>query len=128
MGLGQFMAKELIREIGNRSREFYEFVMPAVDIYEDGSDLVVLIDLPGFQKKDINIKISKNILSIRAQRPVVDEVSVVYFHQRPKKIDKEVPLPIDLTDEENVSTKAEYVDGVVSLRIPIPKTSNISIS
>jgi HSP20 family protein len=128
MGLGQFMAKELIREIGNRSREFYEFVMPAVDIYEDGSDLVVLIDLPGFQKKDINIKISKNILSIRAQRTVVDEVSVVYFHQRPKKIDKEVPLPIDLTDEENVSTKAEYVDGVVSLRIPIPKTSNISIS
>lgn len=122
------MAKELIREIGNRSREFYEFVMPAVDIYEDGSDLVVLIDLPGFQKKDINIKISKNILSIRAQRTVVDEVSVVYFHQRPKKIDKEVPLPIDLTDEENVSTKAEYVDGVVSLRIPIPKTSNISIS
>ncbi|HEX7180134.1 MAG TPA: archaeal heat shock protein Hsp14 [Nitrososphaeraceae archaeon] len=128
MGLGQFMAKELIREIGNRSREFYEFVMPAVDIYEDGSDLVVLIDLPGFQKKDINIKISKNILSIRAQRTVVDEVSVVYFNQRPKKIDKEVPLPIDLTDEENVSTKAEYVDGVVSLRIPIPKTSNISIS
>ena len=128
MGLGQFMAKEIIREIGNRSREFYEFVMPAVDIYEDGTDLVVLIDLPGFQKKDINIKISKNILSIRAQRTVVDEVSVVYFNQRPKKIDKEVPLPIDLTDEENVSTKAEYVDGVVSLRIPIPKTSNISIS
>jgi HSP20 family protein len=128
MGLGQYMAKEIIREIGNRSREFYEFVMPPVDIYEDGSDLVVLIDLPGFQKKDINIKISKNILSIRAQRPVVDEVSVSYFHQRPKKIEKEVPLPIDLTDEENVSTKAEYVDGVVSLRIPIPKTSNISIS
>ena len=128
MGLGQYMAKEIIREIGNRSREFYEFVMPPVDIYEDGSDLVVLIDLPGFQKKDINIKISKNILSIRAQRPVVDEVSVYYFHQRPKKIEKEVPLPIDLTDEENVSTKAEYVDGVVSLRIPIPKTSNISIS
>jgi HSP20 family protein len=99
-----------------------------VDIYEDGSDLVVLIDLPGFQKKDINIKISKNILSIRAQRPVADEVSVSYFHQRPKKIEKEVPLPIDLTDEENVSTKAEYVDGVVSIRIPIPKTSNISIS
>jgi HSP20 family protein len=128
MGLGQYMAKEIIREIGNRSREFYEFVMPPVDIYEDGSDLVVLIDLPGFQKKDINIKISKNILSIRAQRPVVDEVSVSYFHQRPKKIEKEVPLPIDLTDEENVSTKAEYIDGVVSLRIPIPKTSNISIS
>ena len=128
MGLGQYMAKEIIREIGNRSREFYEFVMPPIDIYEDGSDLVVLIDLPGFQKKDINIRISKNILSIRAQRTVVDEALVVYFHQRPKKIDKEIPLPIDLTDEENVGTRAEYLDGVVSLRIPIRKTSNITIS
>ena len=128
MGLGQYMAKEIIREIGNRSREFYEFVMPPIDIYEDGTDLVVLIDLPGFQKKDINIKISKNILSIRAQRTVIDEVSVVYFHQRPKKIEKEIPLPIDLTDEENVGTRAEYLDGVVNLRIPIPKTSNITIS
>jgi len=128
MGLGQYMAKEIIREIGNRSREFYEFVMPPIDIYEDGSDLVVLIDLPGFQKKDINIKISKNILSIRAQRTVIDEASVVYFHQRPKKIEKEIPLPIDLTDEENVGTRAEYLDGVVNLRIPIPKTSNITIS
>ena len=128
MGLGQYMAKEIIREIGNRSREFYEFVMPPIDIYEDGSDLVVLIDLPGFQKKDINIKISKNILSIRAQRTVIDEAAVVYFHQRPKKIEKEIPLPIDLTDEENVGTRAEYLDGVVNLRIPIPKTSNITIS
>ena len=128
MGLGQYMAKEIIREIGNRSREFYEFVMPPIDIYEDGSDLVVLIDLPAFQKKDINIRISKNILSIRAQRTVADEALVVYFHQRPKKIDKEIPLPIDLTDEENVGTRAEYLDGVVSLRIPIRKTSNITIS
>jgi HSP20 family protein len=32
MGVGQFMAKEFIKEIGNRSREFYEFVMPPVDV------------------------------------------------------------------------------------------------
>lgn len=51
MGVGQFMAKEFIKEIGNRSREFYEFVMPPVDVYEEGSELIVVIDLAGFQKK-----------------------------------------------------------------------------
>ena len=52
------MAKEFIREIGNRSREFYEFVMPPVDVYESGPDLVIAIDLPGFQKTDIHLSIS----------------------------------------------------------------------
>ena len=58
MGVCQFMAKEFIREIGNRSREFYEFVMPPVDVYESGPDLVIAIDLPGFQKTDIHLSIS----------------------------------------------------------------------
>ena len=47
------MARELAKELDGRSREFYEFVMPAIDIIEEGNDLVVTIDLPGFAKKDI---------------------------------------------------------------------------
>ena len=41
--------------------EFFEFVMPALDMYEDGSDLVVLIDLPGFSKQDISLRILENV-------------------------------------------------------------------
>ena len=33
MGLAKSMAKEVIREIGNKSREFYEFILPPVDMY-----------------------------------------------------------------------------------------------
>jgi HSP20 family molecular chaperone IbpA len=51
MGVSRYVAKEIMKEIGNRSREFYEFVLPPVDIYEDGTELVVIVDLPGFQKK-----------------------------------------------------------------------------
>jgi HSP20 family protein len=47
---------------------FYEFVMPAIDIIEEGNDLVVTIDLPGFVKKDINLRIIGNILYITAKR------------------------------------------------------------
>ena len=37
MGVSRYVAKEIMKEIGNRSREFYEFVLPPVDIYEDGT-------------------------------------------------------------------------------------------
>jgi HSP20 family protein len=130
MGLGQYMAKELMRELGNRSREFYEFVMPAMDMYEDGSDLVVLIDLPGFSKQDISLRLVDNTLSVNAKRERDEHeiTGTVYFLQRPLNIDKRVPLPIKVTEEDKVLGSAKYVDGVVTLRIPIPRYNTIPIS
>ena len=62
MGLVKYMAKEMMREIGNKSREFYEFVLPPVDMKIDDKKLTVIIDMPGFEKKDIKLSINGNIL------------------------------------------------------------------
>ena len=124
------MANELMRELGNRSREFFEFVMPALDMYEDGSDLVVLIDLPGFSKQDISLRILDNVLSIIAKRQREENkiMGTVYIRQRPLHINKKVPLPIKVTEEDQVLGSATYIDGVVTLRIPIPRYNTIPIS
>ena len=122
------MARELAKELDNRSREFYEFVMPAIDIAEDGSDLVVMIDLPGFAKKDISLRITGNILSISAKRDQEESLGTVYYRHRPLKIDKKIMLPISVKEEEKVVGKASYENGVVTLRIPIPKSTNIPIA
>jgi HSP20 family protein len=117
------------RELDGRSREFYEFVMPAIDIIEEGSDLVVTIDLPGFAKKDINLRIVGNVLYITAKREQAEPLGTVYYRHRPLKIDKRVLLPISLKDqEEKVVGKATYENGIVTLRIPIPKSTNIPIT
>ena len=128
MGIAQYMAKEMMKGIGNRSREFYEFVLPAIDIFEDGNELVVLIDLPGFSKNDIKLRIVNNVLSINAKREVEDPMGTVYFKHRPTQISKKIALPISLEDGEEATGMAKYVDGVVSLRIPMPKSSIIPVS
>lgn len=128
MGVCQFMAKEVIREMGNRSKEFYEFVMPPVDIYEEGSDLIIVIDLAGFQKKDIHLSLSKDILSVKARRVLEGDTITVHYRQRPVRIDKKIILPMSFTDQENINSKASYLNGVVTLKIPLPQTSNIPIS
>lgn len=124
------MAKELMRELGNKSREFYEFVMPALDMYEDGSDLVILIDLPGFSKQDISLRILDNVLTISAKRQKDEytNIGTIYTRQRPLYINKKVPLPIRVTEEDQVLGSATYVEGVVTLRIPIPRYNTIPIS
>lgn len=128
MGIGRYMARELARELDSKSREFYEFVMPAIDIAEEGSDLVVTIDLPGFAKKDINLRITGNVLSITAKREQAEALGTVYYRHRPAKIDKRIILPISVKEEEKVVGKATYENGVVTLRIPIPKVTNIPIT
>ncbi|MGI0024808.1 MAG: Hsp20/alpha crystallin family protein, partial [Nitrososphaera sp.] len=82
MGIGRYMAKELAKELDSKSREFYEFVMPAIDIVEDGSDLLVAIDLPGFAKKDISLRISGNVLSISAKREHDEALGTIYYRHR----------------------------------------------
>jgi HSP20 family molecular chaperone IbpA len=128
MGIGGYMARGLAKEIDNRSREFYEFVMPALDMVEDGSDLVVTIDLPGFAKKDINLRITGTVLSISAKRDQEEALGTVYYRHRPAKIEKKVLLPIAVKEEDKVVGKASYENGVVTLKIPIPKSTNIPIT
>ena len=116
MGLAHYMAKELMREIGDKSREFFEFVMPAIDMYEEGSELVVLIDLPGFSKQDISLRILGNVLSINARRQKEGESSAdtIYLQQRPLRINKKVQLPITVTEEDQVLGSATYTDQVLN--------------
>jgi HSP20 family protein len=128
MGIGGYMAKGLAKELDNRSREFYEFVMPAIDMVEDGSDLVVTIDLPGFAKKDISLRITGNVLSISAKKDAEEPLGTVYYRHRPAKIEKKVLLPISVKEDDKVVGKATYENGVVTIKVPIPKSTNIPIT
>jgi HSP20 family protein len=119
----------LTRELGNFSREFYEYITPAIDIFEDENELVVKIDLPGYAKKDINLSIEEDILRIRAKKEPDEETRIgsIYYKQRPRQIDKSIVLPISTQDGTKVVGAAAYVDGVVIVRIPIAGPNNIPI-
>ena len=130
MTLIDYAAREFSREIGKRSREFYEFVMPAIDMYEDENGLIVKIDLPGFKREEIKISIEDDILSIRAKRmePEDERLGTILYKQRPVQIDKRISLPIPIKEGEKVTGTAIYSDGVVTLRIPISRVGIIPIT
>ena len=122
------LAEQIMKEIGNRSKEFYEFVLPPVDIYEDGTELVIIVDLPGFQKKDIHVNISKDILTLRAKRDIDIESHTIHFSQRPSRIEKKIPLPYSIPEDDNAKTKADYANGVLKIKIPISNMTNVPIT
>lgn len=128
MGLIKSMAKEAMREIGNKSREFYEFVLPPVDMHLENNNLIITIDVPGFKKEDIKLSIHKNILSINAEKKEKSDVKEIICKQRPNLIDKKIRLPLHIKEGEEKVNSAKYVDGVLTIIIPVNSTGkNISI-
>ena len=122
MGLVKYMAKEMMREIGNKSREFYEFVLPPVDMEIHDDELIITIDIPGFEKNGIKLSINRNILSINAEKKVSKEKKVsTICNQRPNIIDKKIRLPIYIKKGEEKVNSAKYSQGVLTISIPVTK-------
>jgi len=123
MGLVRHMAKEVMREIGNKSREFYEFVLPPVDMHLENNNLVITVDIPGFNKDNIKLTIHGNILSIKAEKKVnTNSKDEIICNQRPNIIDKKIRLPIKIKEGEEKVNSAKYTDGVLTIKIPTSTT------
>jgi HSP20 family molecular chaperone IbpA len=124
------MVWEITKELGEISRRFYELVNPAIDMSEEDNDLVVRVDLPGFTKNNINLRIIEgDILSIQAKRePEEEHMGVTYYKNRLIRVDKKIALPISVKDSEKVVGTAKYANGVLTLRIPIPESTRIEIT
>ena len=123
MELVNAVAKEMMKEIGNKSREFYEFVLPPVDMHLEDDKLTLLIDIPGFQKDDIKLSLNRNILSIQACKEKISDKKKhnMVCNQRPNMIDKKIRLPIHLKEGEEDVTSAKYEQGVLTIVIHVQK-------
>ena len=119
MGLVRHMAKEAMREIGNKSREFYEFVLPPVDMQIENGNLIVTVDIPGFKKDDIKLSIHGNVLSINDEKKDNENINEIICKQRPNIIDKKIRLPLKIKAGEEKVDSAKYADGVLTIKIPV---------
>ena len=120
MGLVKHAAKEFFKEIDDKSREFFEFVLPPIDLCEENNNLIVTIDIPGFDKSDIKVSMNGNVLSVNAEKKDDKDGSVI-MKQRPRVIDKKMRLPITVKEGEEKVNSAKYADGVLTIEIPITK-------
>ena len=120
MGLVKHVAKEFFKEIDDKSREFFEFVLPPIDLHEENNNLIVTVDIPGFEKSDIKVSMNSNVLSINAEKKDSKNGRTI-MKQRPRVIDKKMRLPITVKEGEEKVNSAKYVDGVLTIEIPITK-------
>ena len=91
-------------------------VMP-MDAWRDGDRLIVEFDLPGVQEDSLGLDVERNVLTVRAERPDVDQSREMVTAERPRGV-----FSRQLFLGENLDTdriEADYRDGVLRLTIPV---------
>ncbi|MFB6142183.1 MAG: Hsp20/alpha crystallin family protein [Halorientalis sp.] len=105
----------------------------AVDVAERDDEFVVTCDLPGFDRDNIDLRVTDHTLHVHAEHESEQEVEdEEYLHRERTRRDvsRSIPLPEDI-DEEDVS--ATFEDGVLTVTLPrrhgeSEETHEISIS
>jgi HSP20 family protein len=103
---------------------------PPVNIFQQGEEFVVVIELPGIDKKDLQIEAKENTLRISGEKTVkYEERASVHRRERLFGVfDRTVSLPLQIDAD---AIRAEYRDGVLTLFAPraaSEKPRTISIS
>lgn len=87
------------------------------DIYLKDGVYHADIDIPGFNKEDINVEFHKGTITVKAEKEMKDEVEDKKYIRHERRFNKlERSFYFSDIDEDNI--KAEYTNGVLHLIIP----------
>jgi len=91
---------------------------PAVDIYETENELVLKADLPDVDRKDIDVRVENQTLTISGERKFEQEHSGKGYHRIERsygKFDRSFAVP-NTFDTEHIA--AAFKNGVLSVTLP----------
>ena len=91
-------------------------VMP-MDAWRDGDKFVVEFDLPGVDPKSVDLDVERNVLTVKAERPTLQEDFEAIAAERPRGVFSRQLFLGDTLDLDKVD--ASYTDGVLRLVIPV---------
>ncbi|HLI04632.1 MAG TPA: Hsp20/alpha crystallin family protein [Terracidiphilus sp.] len=88
---------------------------PPVDIYEDDKKVVLKLEVPGVDEKDLDVRMENHTLTVKGERKMEKEEKEENFHRIERRYGsffRAFTLP-STVDAENI--KAEYRNGVLKL-------------
>jgi HSP20 family protein len=101
----------------------HAWAMLGGDVYEDDKRLVVRLEVPGMDKKDFQVEVLGDTLTVRGEKRFEREstegrwrvLQCAYGH-----FHRSVPLPVEVRSEE---AQASYKDGVLKIVLPKVETA-----
>ncbi len=95
-----------------------EVRVPSIDVSETAQDVIVKAEVPGVDKKDLQIEVMPESLSIKAELTQEKEEKEKTYHRRERiwqRFERVIPLPAEVVTDR---VKATMKDGVVEITMP----------
>jgi HSP20 family protein len=97
---------------------------PAAEVQELDDEIVLRLEVPGMESKDLNVEITESWISISGERKSEnssneDGVLRSEFHYG--SFERRIPLPANISLDQ---AKAECKNGMLTLRLPKTHTNN----
>ncbi|MCI2240687.1 HSP20 family small heat-shock protein [Paenibacillus sp. TRM 82003] len=88
-----------------------------MDAWRSGDEFVVEFDLPGVDPASVELDVERNVLTVKAQRPVNEGTAEMIAAERPRGVFSRQLILGDNLDTEKI--RASYRSGVLTLRVPV---------
>jgi HSP20 family protein len=88
-----------------------------MDAWREGDQVIVEFDLPGIADDSLDLDVERNVVTVRAQRPRLDQNREMLASERQRGVFSRQLVLGDNLDTERID--AHYTDGVLRLRIPV---------
>jgi HSP20 family molecular chaperone IbpA len=98
-----------------RAEQARATLTPAVDVYENGDELLLYADIPGVTRDDLALHFANNQLTIEARRKPNEQGKLLASEFGPADFLRSFSVPPGL-DADKVS--AEFRDGVLCIHLP----------
>ena len=94
---------------------------PVVDIYDNDDKIVIKAELPGVNKKDIEVDIKDRVLTLKGERKADNEVKEDNYYRREStygRFERSFTLPAEVDPDK---VKADFKDGILKVDVPKPE-------
>jgi len=92
--------------------------LPAADLYETDSEVIVELDVPGFDEKELSLQVTDHMLTIKGEHRLETEEKekTFYLHERVEKhFERTFKLP---PEADTGKVKAKFGTGVLEVHVP----------
>lgn len=91
---------------------------PAIDVFEEGDDVVVKAEIPGASKDEIDVSVTDSVLTISGEKERKEEIKEDKYYRCERSygaFSRSVELPGEV---EGSRAQATFTDGVLEVRVP----------
>jgi len=100
--------------------------LPMIDLSETDGEFVLKAELPGVDKKDLDLEILPDAINLKAETSEEKEVKEENYHRKERSyrsFHRVIPLPAEVKSE---AVKASFKDGLLEVHLPKEKPAALN--